>query len=179
MIIKNNINNSTILGINGVYMNKKVSELLKEKSRGIILIGENKRLKDVTKILYEEQVGALIVLDDNKKVKGIISDRDIMKKLAQTEGEIKNIRVKRAMTPWEKLIVSTPDDDIDYLMKIMTKNRIRHIPVVSSRCSNLSLQTEFVGLLSIGDVVKSLIDNLDQENKMLRDYVKDIYPKSY
>jgi CBS domain-containing protein len=160
-------------------MNLKVSELLKEKSREIIPIGENKRLKDVVEILHKKKVGALIVLDDDKRVMGIISERDILKKLYETEREIKNVRVKRAMTPWEKLIVSTPDDGVDYLMKIMTKNRVRHIPVVNSKCSNLNLYTEFAGLISIGDVVKSLIDNLDQENKMLRDYVKDIYPTKY
>ena len=127
----------------------------------------------------EKKIGALIVLDEDERVKGIISERDIIKKLAKTEGEIKNLRVKRIMTPWDRLIISTPDDDLDYLMKIMTKNRIRHVPVVYSHCSNLNLQTEFLGLISIGDVIKFLIDDLDKENKMLRDYVKEIYPTKY
>lgn len=160
-------------------MHRKVSELLKEKSGEIISITENKRLKDVVKFYTKNKIGALIVLDDDKKVKGIISERDIIRKLAQTQGEIKNLRVKRIMTSWENLIIATPDDDLDYLMKIMTKNRIRHVPVVIDKCSNLNLQTEFLGVISIGDVVKSLIDNLDKENKMLRDYVKEIYPTKY
>jgi CBS domain-containing protein len=160
-------------------MHRKVSELLKEKSGEIISITENKRLKDVVKFYTQKKIGALIVLDDDKKVKGIISERDIIRKLAQTQGEIKNLRVKRIMTSWENLIIATPDDDLDYLMKIMTKNRIRHVPVVIDKCSNLNLQTEFLGVISIGDVVKSLIDNLDKENKMLRDYVKEIYPTKY
>ncbi len=179
LINKNNKNKLGILITICGNMYKKVSDLLKEKSGEIFSITEKKRLKDVVKIFIEKKIAALLVLDDDEKVKGIVSERDIIRKLSKTEGEIKNLRVKRIMTPWDRLIISTPDDDLEYLMKIMIKNNIRHLPIVISKCSNLNLQTEFLGILSMGDVIRALIDDLDKENKMLRDYVKEIYPKNY
>lgn len=152
-------------------MKRKVSELLKEKGHEVYSIQNTARLKDAVKVFNEKHIGALIVLNEAEEIQGIVTERDIMVRLALTEGEIKDMNVKMVMTPKEKLIVGTVDDNVEYLMKVMTANRIRHIPIVSGEC-----KCKLDGLISIGDVVKSLITDLGHENKMLKDYIGGAYP---
>ena len=152
-------------------MNQKANDILNEKGRKIFTVNIDKTLKDVTTLFLEKNIGALVVLDDKERIQGIISERDIIRKLAQTDKEIKNMNVKTVMTPQAKLIVGNPEDDIQYLMNVMTTNRIRHILIV---CNKDGFKME--GIISIGDVVKSLITNLHHENKMLKDYIEGTYP---
>ena len=152
-------------------MKRNVSDLLKEKGHVVYSIRNNKKLKDAVKIFNEKRVGALIVLNEEEEIQGIVTERDILKRLAQTEGEIKDMSVKMIMTPKEKLIVGTPGDSIEYIMKVMTSNRVRHIPIVGGE-NQLKLE----GLVSIGDVVKALMTDVAQENKLLKDYIEGTYP---
>ncbi len=152
-------------------MKRKVRDLLKEKGSEIFTIDIGKTLKDATKIFLEKNIGALVVLDGKGEIQGIISERDIIRKLAKTNNAINEMSVETVMTPQAKFIIGHPEDDIQYLMKVMTTNRIRHILIVSSEgeCKN-------EGLISIGDVIKALLTGLDYENKMLKDYIKGSYP---
>ncbi len=152
-------------------MKQKVSDLLKEKGHAVYSIPNTARLKDAVKTFNEKHVGALIVLNEAEEIQGIVTERDIMIRLAQTEGEIKDMNVKMVMTPKEKLIIGTRDDSVEYLMKVMTTNRIRHIPIVGGEC-----KCKLEGLISIGDIVKSLLGDLGHENKMLKDYIGGAYP---
>lgn len=152
-------------------MKRKVRELLEEKGSEIYTIDVGKTLKDATKIFLEKNIGALIVLDDKGKIQGIISERDIIRKLAKTNKAINEMSVETVMTPQAELVIGNPEDDIQYLMKVMTANRIRHILII---CSEGECKTE--GLISIGDVIKALLTDLDYENKMLKDYIEGVYP---
>jgi CBS domain-containing protein len=152
-------------------MKRKVGDLLKEKGHAVYSIEDTKRLKDAVKLFNAKRVGALIVLNEEEEIQGIITERDILMRLAQTEGEIKNINVKNVMTSKDKLIVGTPEDSIDYIMKVMTTNRIRHIPIVGGES-----QARLEGLISIGDVVKALLSDVGYENKLLKDYIEGAYP---
>jgi len=153
-------------------MKRKVSDLLEEKGHAVYTISSNATLKEAVKLFNEKHIGALIVLDTNNDINGIITERDIMIKLAQTEGEIKDMSIRLLMTPKEKLIVSTLDDTIEYVMKVMTTNRIRHLPVVGG-----DGKAKLQGLISIGDVVKTLLHDMDHENRLLKDYIEGSYPK--
>lgn len=147
-------------------MRRTVGDYLKEKGDTVYCIDDSKKLKDVVKIFNEKNIGALIVIDKNEDILGIITERDIMRKLAKTEGEVKDMNVKFSMTPREKLVVGTPEDTMEYLMKVMTSNHIRHIPIIVSE-TDLKLR----GLISIGDSVKALLNDLDYNNNR---YLKEI-----
>ena len=155
----------------GKKMKRKVCELLEEKGSEIYTIDVGKNLKDATKMFIEMNIGALIVVNIKGEIQGIISERDIIRKLAKTDNAINEMSVEEVMTPHDKLVIGNPDDDIQYIMKVMTTNRIRHILII---CSEGECKTE--GLISIGDVIKALLTDLDYENKMLKDYIEGSYP---
>jgi CBS domain-containing protein len=152
-------------------MKRKVSDLLKEKGKVVFTIEDNKKLRDAVRMFIDKRVGALIVLNEDGDIQGIVTERDILKRLALAAGEIKGLSVKMVMTSKEKLIVGTPDDSIEYIMKVMTSNRIRHIPIVGGES-----QIKLEGLISIGDVVKAMLSDVARENKLLKDYIEGTYP---
>jgi len=153
-------------------MKRKVSDLLKEKGNVVYTIRDTARLKDAVKLFNEKHIGALMVVNEEEDIQGIVTERDILKKLAKTEGEVKDMNVKFVMTPRGDLIVGTPDDEIEYLMKVMTTNRIRHIPIVGGEN-----ECKLLGVVSIGDIVKILLDGLvmNHENRFLKDYLGKVY----
>jgi len=154
-------------------MKRKVSDLLKEKGHAVYTISDNAKMKDVVKRFNEKRIGALMVVNEQGDIEGIVTERDIMIKLGRTEGEVKDMSVQLMMTTREKLVVATLEDDIEYLMKMMTSNRIRHIPIVDgeSKC-------KLHGVISIRDVVKALLSNVElkEANKLLKDYLDGGYP---
>ena len=153
-------------------MKRKVSDLLKEKGSVVYSISDACLLKDAVKLFNEKHVGALMVVNEEEEILGIITERDILRKLAKTEGEVKDMNVKLLMTPRENLIVGTPEDEIEYLMKIMTTKRIRHIPIVGGEN-----ECKLLGVISIGDIVKILLSGLEinQEGRLLKDYLNRAY----
>jgi CBS domain-containing protein len=153
-------------------MKRKVSDLLKEKGNVVYTISDMARLKDAVRRFNEKRVGALMVVNEEEEIQGIVTERDILRKLAKTEGEVKDMNVKFLMTPRERLIVGTPDDEIEYLMKVMTTNRIRHIPIVGGEN-----ECKLLGVISIGDIVKILLSGLgmNHENRLLKDYLDKAY----
>jgi CBS domain-containing protein len=153
-------------------MRRKVSDLLKEKGSVVYTISDTTKLKDAVKRFNEKHIGALIVINEQDEILGIVTERDILKKLAKTEGEVKDMNVKFLMTPREDLIVGTPEDEIEYLMKVMTTNRIRHIPIVGGEN-----ECKLLGVISIGDIVKILINGLplNHENRLLKNYLGKAY----
>jgi CBS domain-containing protein len=152
-------------------MKRKVNDLLKEKGSVVYTVYEHDKLKDAVKLFNQKRIGALIVLNDEDDIQGIITERDILKKLAKTEGEVKDMGIHLLMTPKDKLIVGTPEDTLEYLMKIMTVNHIRHIPIVGGETDS-----KLRGVVSIGDVVKAMLSDLNYENKFLKDYLERSNP---
>jgi CBS domain-containing protein len=155
----------------GDSMKRNVDDLLKEKGYVVYTISDNARLKDAVKLFNKKRIGALMVVNENEEIKGIITERDILRKLGKTEGEIKDMSIQLVMTPREKLIVATPEDSVEYLMKVMTANQIRHVPIVGGESN-----TRLMGLVSIGDVVKILLSGVNYENKLLKDYLEKSMP---
>jgi CBS domain-containing protein len=153
-------------------MKRKVSDLLKEKGNVVFTISDTDMLKDAVKLFNEKRIGALIVINGHEEIQGIVTERDILRKIARTEGEVKDMNIRLLMTPRENLIVGTPDDSIEYLMNVMTNNHIRHIPIVE-----VENQLKLLGMVSIGDVVKILLNGLDfnQQNRLLKDYLDKVH----
>lgn len=139
----------------------KVRDILKNKGPEVYTIGIEKQLRDAVEVLTRNNIGVLIVISDNAKIEGIISERDILKACYNNPDSFLDFKVKDFMT--KKLLIAEPDDDIDYVQKIMTENRIRHLPVLHNKI--------LVGLISIGDVVKAQLSDKIYENKYLMDYI--------
>ncbi len=144
----------------------KIKEILAVKGSRVVTVEKNCPVLDAMSIFSANRVGSLLVMDKDNKILGIIGARDVLMAVVNHLDEIKTLTVEKIMTT--NLIVGTPDDSIDYIMSIMTENRIRHIPILEDK--------ELKGLVSIGDVVKSQLKEIHVENKYLKDYIADKYP---
>lgn len=120
-------------------------------------------LANAFRFLMKKKIGALMVLDTNGAIQGIISERDILRKTLEKKGAIFDIPVKDAMTPKDRLIFALKNDDIGKIMDAMTKYKIRHLPVVHDN--------KLIGIVSIGDIVKFLLENAQIENEALKNYI--------
>jgi len=139
----------------------KVKDILKTKGPEVFTIGREKTLGDAVKVLVNNNIGVLLVLDENAQTVGILSERDILRAVYHQPLDFHLNPVYEHMTG--RIIVVEPDDDVHYVKKIMTENRIRHLPVFQAKI--------LTGIISIGDVVKSQLSDFQTENKYLMDYI--------
>jgi len=143
-----------------------VSDILKAKGKEVITVLSNVNIIDAMKILLENKISCLPVVDSKNCLIGIISDKDIFRAVYKNQNDYKKLMASEIMTT--DLLVGVESDSIDYISGLMTNNRIRHIPIVEK---NL-----LVGLISIGDVVKIKQKNIEIENRYLRQYIDGSYP---
>ena len=139
----------------------RIGDVLNAKaSHEIVTISPEAGVRELVAKLAEHNVGALIVSSDGTTLDGIVSERDVVRHL-HNDGTVVNNTVSAIMTA----VVETCDQDADVheLMKVMTERRIRHVPVVQDG--------QLVGIISIGDVVKHRIDQLEFERDQLDSYV--------
>jgi len=144
----------------------KVKDILAQKGSRVVTIRKETTVLDAISMFSANKVGSLLVVDMNDNILGIIAASDVLMAVVNDLDHISELHVDKIMTT--KLIVTTEDDDIDYVEAIMTENRIRHIPVIESK--------ELKGIISIGDVVKLILKAEHVENKYLKDYIADKYP---
>ena len=136
---------------------------IKLSERELITVDENDQLLEAIKKLAKYNIGAIPVLNSDKQLAGIISERDIVKELAKNKNmDCSILFVNQLMT--KKVIYCENDVLSDKLMELMTKNKVRHIPIVNKNNNP-------IGIVSIGDVVNRLIEKIEYENKMLKDFV--------
>ena len=140
----------------------KIREILAVKGAHVHTIEPDRSILDVVALLVEHGIGALLVRDVDDAVAGIISERDVLRVCRDRSGALGAIRVADVMT--RDLIVCVPDDDVDYAMGIVTKNRVRHLPVMDGG--------RVAGMISIGDLVKARLDAAEYENRYLREYIE-------
>ena len=139
----------------------KIVEVLKAKPEsGVITITPDAGVRELIAMLAEHNVGALIVSSDGETVEGIVSERDVVRHLHH-DGTVINNTVGAIMT--EVVETTAPESTLDDLMEIMTSRRIRHVPVVKDG--------KLVGIVSIGDVVKHKMSQLEFERDQLDSYV--------
>jgi CBS domain-containing protein len=145
----------------------KARDILAAKGSRVVTVENSTSVIDAMSIFSANRVGSLLVVDKDANILGIIGARDVLMAVINHLDEIKTITVDKIMTT--NLIVATPDDKVDYLLAVMTENRIRHIPIMEDK--------ELKGLVSIGDVVKAQLKETAVENKYLKDYIADKYPR--
>ncbi len=138
-----------------------VAHILNQKGRDVATISPDKTLGDVVAALGSRKIGALVVAESDRRILGIVSERDVVKVLAKSGAAALAEPVVSHMTA--KVVSCAPDDSIDMVMQEMTKGRFRHMPVEH--------EGKLSGIISIGDVVKFRLDQLAAESQALRDYI--------
>lgn len=141
----------------------KVQAMLKAKSGGaeVATIRSDITINAAIAVLKEKRIGALVVSDDGRQIAGILSERDVVRALADEGGALLERPVSSIMTSEVK--TTGPSANIDDVMSEMTRSRIRHLPVVEDGA--------LCGLVSIGDVVKHRLEELESETSVLRDFI--------
>ncbi len=147
-------------------------DLLKSKTKEVWSISPKKTVFDALKLMAEKEVGALMVMDDNapvgkEKVLGIVTERDYARKIILKGKASSKALVSEIMTPADKMFSVKPETPVEDCMVLMTGKRIRHVPVFDG--------AKFVGLISIGDVVKSTISSKDMLIEHLSNYISGTY----
>jgi CBS domain-containing protein len=137
----------------------KVASILKSKGSSVATTSPSTTIFTVTWDLKLKSIGALVVSGDGNTVLGLISERDIVRGLTEHGPKLLALPVSQVMT--SSVITCTPDDSITTVMGRMTRYRIRHIPVVDGG--------RLCGIVSIGDVVKHRLDELEMEGNILRE----------
>jgi CBS domain-containing protein len=138
----------------------RISDVLRSKSTALVTLSPDATVRDLVDLLAEHNIGAVIVGDDANPVAGIVSERDVVRGLVSGTAILDSF-VADIMTTTVK--TAAPTDSVDDLMRIMTEHRIRHVPVV--------VDGQLKGIVSIGDVVKSRIGELEFERDQLESYV--------
>jgi CBS domain-containing protein len=146
-------------------MATKVSLLVGRKGADVTTIVPGALLADAVQLLTEEAIGAVVVSDDGTTVEGILSERDIVRRLAGEGPAALEHRVADVMT--RDVLTCGWETTTAELMTLMTERRIRHVPVVEDG--------QLVAIVSIGDVVKSRLDELADEADQLQAYVSGSY----
>jgi CBS domain-containing protein len=144
----------------------KVHDILAVKGNRVVTIEKTTTVIDAMSIFAANRIGSLLIVDKSNSILGIIGARDVLMAVVNHLEKIRTMTVEAIMTT--NLIIGTEDDHVDYILAIMTENRIRHIPIMNGR--------ELKGMVSIGDVVKALLKEKDVENRYLKDYIADKYP---
>ena len=138
-----------------------VANLLKQKAHRIIAVNPDDTVAAVTAVLARERIGAVLVRDDGEVIHGILSERDIVRALARDGSALLQGKARNVMT--SKVIYCRLEDTIDHVMTLMTEGRFRHLPVKRG--------SEIMGVISIGDVVKARIEEVELEARAMREYI--------
>lgn len=138
-----------------------VRAILDEKGRNVLTIRPNATLQDAARMLQENRIGALVVLGVNEQIKGILSERDIVNAVARHGAEALGMTVSALMT--SNVFRCGEDTTVDELMSLMSEKRCRHIPVETNG--------RLGGMVSIGDVVKSRIREIEFEAEEIKAYI--------
>jgi CBS domain-containing protein len=137
-----------------------IAQILKAKGRAVATVRPDATLFDIINRLTQKKIGAIVVVGDNGEVVGIVSERDIIRRLAERgEGALKE-QVSQSMT--SSVISCHETSTIDEIMELMTQGRFRHVPVIEDGA--------LVGIVSIGDIVKNHIAEVEMEVTAMRGY---------
>jgi CBS domain-containing protein len=138
-----------------------VSIILAGKGRDVVTIEPGASLTEAIKVLGEKRIGAALVLGADRRIAGIISERDIVRALAEHGAAVLSEPVSQTMT--RKVEICNEKEAVATIMERMTAGKFRHMPVVE--------QGRLVGVVSIGDIVKHRVQEMERESVAMRDYI--------
>jgi CBS domain-containing protein len=139
-----------------------VNNILSAKGGHVVSIGPTATLETAVRTLAEHKIGALLVLGPDRRIVGILSERDIVRVLAEEGAGALTKPLSQVMT--RKVFTCSPSETIGVIMERMTAGKFRHVPVIE--------QDQVVGVVSIGDVVKYRLQEMEHESAALRDYIQ-------
>ena len=146
---------------------KTVKEILEAKAKTVWSISPKAKVFDALRLMGDKQIGALMVMDEKNEVRGIISERDYARKVILLGKTSKETSVEEIMTPIEKMFYVKLTHTVEECMVLMTGKHIRHLPVCE--------EGKFMGLISIGDVIKSLLTEKEDLIEQLSNYIAGKY----
>lgn len=139
----------------------RIADVLARKGGTVVTIAPQSTVRELLALLAEHGIGAVVVSPDGAAVAGIVSERDVVRRLHAAGDEVLDRGVAEIMT--SEVYTCTPDDTVEGLMETMTARRFRHVPVV--------VDGALVGIMSIGDVVKRRLEYLQDERDQLSAYI--------
>jgi CBS domain-containing protein len=139
-----------------------VSVILANKGHQVTTIEPNAIVADAVKLLKEHRIGALLVTGPEQRIVGILSERDIVRALGERGADALTLPLTEIMT--RKVATCSEGDSIGSIMQRMTEGKFRHLPVIE--------QGRLVGIISIGDVVKYRLEEVEREQEAMRDYIQ-------
>ncbi len=142
----------------------KIRDLLQDKGHEVVTVPPSLPLQDVLRLLVKHNIGSVVVAED-RTAEGILTERDVLRLAAKDPERMASLKAEDVMT--RDVMVGLMDDSVDYVMEIMTLNRIRHLPILEDGWMQ--------GLVSIGDVVNALRKKVEAENRYMRDYIQGKY----
>jgi CBS domain-containing protein len=141
----------------------KVKDILNSKGRKIFSVTAESTVEQVVGELAANKVGFLIVMDPSGSLAGVISERDVVHRCMSMKKDPTALSAGEIMTPRTKLFTAVENDDLQHIMSTMTEKKIRHLPI---------LQDDMVvGIISIGDVIKYILEEKDEAIRSLTEYV--------
>ncbi|MBI4824752.1 MAG: CBS domain-containing protein [Nitrospirae bacterium] len=142
----------------------KIKDLIKNKGFEVIAVDGDTTVADAIAKMVDRNIGALLVVEKGSPA-GMFTERDVLK-CWHTKGDFRNTPIRDVMT--KDLLIAELDNDVSYAMSIMIQKKVRHLPVMD--------RGKVVSVLSIRDVVKAQVSNLQEEVHYLKDYITDKYP---
>jgi len=138
-----------------------VDQILSLKGRHVVSVEADQSLSEAVRLLSERKIGALVVVDGRQPVSGILSERDIVRALAAKGAQALDEPVSRFMTG--QVVTCTGRSSVNELMELMTQQKFRHVPVVEAG--------QLAGIISIGDVVKQRVEEIEAESQAIKEYI--------
>lgn len=138
-----------------------VKAILEAKGHDVFTLGPNEKLAEAVRVLAENRIGALVVTNGDRKIVGILSERDIVRAISRSGPQALDDTVRSAMTP--KVSICNENHTVNEVMEIMTRGRFRHLPVEKNGLLD--------GIVSIGDVVKRRIEDVEREAEEIKHYI--------
>jgi CBS domain-containing protein len=138
-----------------------IRQILADKGSKVVATRPDATVLEVARLLKEKRIGAVVVTERQGRLCGIISERDLARGLAEHGAGLLETKVEQLMT--KDVVTCSPEDGVQQLMHKMTAGRFRHLPVIEDG--------ELVGIISIGDVVKHRLEELEAETHLLHDYI--------
>ena len=141
----------------------KIKAILEKKGTNIFSITPDKTLGDMAQEMNSRRIGSLLVLNEDGKMVGIITERDFLRNVSSAGKDWAEVVIDDVMT--KDLVTADQDDNLKEVMAKMSENRIRHIPVMNAG--------EVAGLLSLVDIVRALHEETSYQNEIMKRYIKD------
>lgn len=142
-----------------------VKNILEKKDRQLITGQPGMTIDQAMELMIEHNIGCLPVVNDQKFLVGIVSDKDIFRKIHQSRGDYHGLTIEDVMTI--DLVVGLPEDDLSYIAGMMAKNFIRHVPILEGE--------KMVGLISQRDISNSYVEKMEFENRYLNLYMDSLH----